>query len=471
MDRFVPGDRKSPPSLSFRTIILLLCCEAAFAMVFETWLGATYLTGLAGKLNIDIVLVTIITSMPWVGAFGQLFGRQIFSSRFFRDAVASCPIRGHSLKKYTVRLALAARALWFIPIGLAALWCVRAVYHDVPFPFAIWFLTVTITATAAGLIGSFSGVAWNSWMRTLVPGRFHSRFFGLRNRYIMVSLAAANLVACLFINYTSKGLPLGFFGLAAAAVIAAMASTYLLARVPDSKTSLEPLSRDPFLLPLSDKAFRKVLIFGALFNGAIFFNSPYFSYYFTRDLGVSLSTIAAWGAVTNFGNFIAAAYWARRCDGEKSILRTLAIGGYVVSLSPLAYVFPNAQAVYWVAPLEYLLNGMAWAGYTIALTTLVFQKCPPGKSTSYFSLYAAASGLAGAAGTFLGGHTARLLEHHGGFRSLWVIGTVARIAVLWALLPALRSIPTQQGDRRKRSFWRFVVPKPQEARYSKPNIT
>jgi hypothetical protein len=55
----------------------------------------------------------------------------------------------------------------------------------------------------------------------------------------------------------------------------------------------------------------------------------------------------------------------------------------------------------------------------------------------YFSLYMAATGLTGAACTFLGGHLSVWLAPWGGFRALWVVGVALRLSVVWLLIPRL----------------------------------
>jgi hypothetical protein len=77
-----------------------------------------------------------------------------------------------------------------------------------------------------------------------------------------------------------------------------------------------------------------------------------------------------------------------------------------------------------------------YSGFVIAQMKLLLKSGTHGPSSSYFSTYAAFCGLSGALCAFLGGQLANLLELHGGFRALWVIGSLARLgAVLFFCWP------------------------------------
>ncbi len=55
-------------------LLTLLCWEAAFAVAYETWIGPTYINGLAGELGLDLKWVAFLAAVPWLGALGQIAG-------------------------------------------------------------------------------------------------------------------------------------------------------------------------------------------------------------------------------------------------------------------------------------------------------------------------------------------------------------------------------------------------------------
>jgi len=410
----------------FRTILYYLCLEAGLAMAYDSWLGTTYLSGLAGQMGVDLSVVAVLNALPFIGSIGQLGGLKLMA-------------RFTSVRRYTLALACFARAIWLIPFICGAIWGFQAFKTNTPFPATLWFKVVTIVALVAGLAASLSGTGWNSWMRALIPSHFQPKFFGLRHRYIMGTLIGANLIAFVLISKTWHGLHLGFFILGIFALSSAALSTFLLSRVPNalSKKDSPPSTTRTmrWYEPLQDQTFRRVLIFGASFHGAVNLCSSYFSYFFTKELHIPLSTIAFWTCLTNLGNFLAAAYWARHAGRAASLPKILRNSGIYVAAAPLFYALPTA-ALFVIAPLEYFVNGLAWSGYTIAMTTLLFRSCPPKQCASYFALYAATCGLSGAMGTLLGGKIAFWLAPWGGFRALWILGSTARFGILYFFLPA-----------------------------------
>jgi len=391
-------------------------------MAYETWVGPTYLSGLAGELGVGVGVVALITSLPWIGSIGQLIGAWAYG-------------RTLSVKSYTLRLALAARALWILPLFFAAYWGFSGVSDSLgSFPTYRWFIVVAAVSCSSSLLASSSAVAWMSWMRGLIPSSFHGRFFGFRQRYVMGALIIANLLAAMWVGWKPQGYWIGYAVICTLALISALMSTWLLSKVPDVKISTSVADRKLDLwAPLRDPRFRDVLFFGAMFHGAIQLAGPYFPYYFTKELGIPMSSIALWITLTNLGCFIAAGAWGKKLDRSQNPISIIWWMGHLVALSPLPYLFSSADTIRWIAPVEYFFNGMAWTGYWLAMTSLLFRSCPEGKNAAYFSVYTAACGVAGAFGTFVGGNLAQALTQYGGFRALWAIAAIARLTVLWSL--------------------------------------
>src|SRR4051812_17796334 len=117
-------DRQNTPR-SFKVVFSLLCWEGAFATAYETWVGPIYLSGLAGEMKIKLSLLVMLTSLPWIGAMGQVLGFFVFE-------------RFHSVKKYTLFVASLARSLWTVPALLGLFWGWQSFTKNVPFPVENW---------------------------------------------------------------------------------------------------------------------------------------------------------------------------------------------------------------------------------------------------------------------------------------------------------------------------------------------
>ena len=410
----------------------LLYLEGAFAIAFETWVGPTYLSGLAGELGVSVLCVSLITSAAWIGAVGQLLGAWAFE-------------RVPSYKRYTIGVASAARGLWVLPVFLAAFWTYRLRTYGEAFPTERWFMLTAFVAAGAALFGASSGSAWNSWVRALVPEEIRGRFFGTRHRYVMGALTAAHLIALVCLDWRPGGYRAGFALLGAMALICAATSTLLLSRVQEAGSPSVPEGEDNqgfferIAEPLRDARFRGVVIFGAIFNGTIQLASPYFPYYFTKELHLPMSQIAAWLALTNLGCMVAAGRWGKHLDRTGDPRPVLKLTGSLLALSPLFYVFGSVGWVLTIAPIDYFSNGMIWIGFQLAMTTLLFKSIPLKRTALCFSIYSASSGLAGAVCSMLGGRIAEMLPALGGFRALWVIASCARLIAVWGLYRLLQS--------------------------------
>jgi predicted MFS family arabinose efflux permease len=249
-----------------------------------------------------------------------------------------------------------------------------------------------------------------------------------------------HFVGAILVKYKPDGNPVGYGALFAFAFLLAIASTLLLSRVPDVKKQQLPEARQrvgPIFEPLSSPAFRRLFVGAAVFNGSVQLAGPYFPYYFTRELGISMSEIAIWGALTGLGSVLTAGFWGRSIDRTREPADIMRFSAFMIALSPLAYLVTSGDIVRWYGPVEYFVNGFAWAGYQVAFSALLFRVCPPERSMVYFSLFTAFSGFCAGVGAFLGGKLAIWLGDYGGFRTLWCLTAALRLSVVFFLLSRL----------------------------------
>ena len=333
------------PKKGLRTAVLFLCWEGAFAMAYETWIGPAYLAGMAGELGVNVRFVALVTALPFIGSMGQLISVWALH-------------RLTSVKRYTLALALAARALWILPPLFALLFYLHSKHQGTPFPAARWFTIIAGLACGIALLASSSGVAWNSWMLGLIPIELRGRFFGLRQRYAMGAVVVANLIGALWIGWKPHGFYAGYAVISVLAVLAAGVSTFLLSRVPDVAKTASTIRLSPqkdfwqaFLQPLRDPKFRKVVLFGAAFTGAIQIAGPYFPYFYTKELHLPMSTVAFWIVGQTVGSFLSAGFWGRRIDKIKDAVPTLFICGNLMAVSPLIYTLHNVALLRWLGPI------------------------------------------------------------------------------------------------------------------------
>jgi hypothetical protein len=259
----------------------------------------------------------------------------------------------------------------------------------------------------------------------------------------MAAVIAAHAFAVLMVGWRPQGLHLGYAVLLALALVSAGLSTYFLGRVRDvrknagSGVSSPLLTFSQILEPLRDTRFRSLVLFGAVFNGTIQLGGPFFPYYFTRELHLPLSTISFWTILTNLGWFVASVHWGKSADGKRRLGMPFWGALHLIALSPAFYIFASPEMALRIGPIDYFTNGIFWAGYNLVFTTLLLEACPPTRCGTYYSVYAACNGLAGAIGSLVGGQLALILIPFGGFKALWVVTTVLRLGVIWMMYPCL----------------------------------
>ena len=238
-------------------------------------------------------------------------------------------------------------------------------------------------------------------------------------------------------GWAPGGYPVGYGFLLVCALVCAAISTFLLSRVPDTDFGGMKAARSSWLEqvrePLRDTGFRRLILFNAIFQGTIQLAGPYFPYYFTSELHIPMRSVAFWTVLTNLGWFAAATFWGRRVDRVGGSRPAFRLTTNFIALSPLFYVFSSAATVSRIAPFDYFMNGMAWAGYILVYTKLQLERSPRGKCASYFAVGAVATAIASAFGNLLGGQIALWLQPYGGFRALFLIATFARFGVVWGL--------------------------------------
>jgi len=421
---------KGSGSGNHRKLFHLLWWESIFATAFDTWIHPTFLSGLAGELKIPLGIVSVIAAIPWIGATGQIVGAWAFE-------------RSHSVKVYVLGVASLGRALWIFPLLLAAWWGYGSYFLRHPFPVIQWFIWLALSACCSSLLANASANAWMYWMRNLIPSRLQGRFFGTRQQFTTSAFLIGSVIAAYLVGWIPQGYRVGSALLGAFALISGTISIFLHSRVRDfpilrsvehSRRSLIKILKEPVL----DPDFREFLFFGAAFNGVIQLCGSYYPYYFTKELHIPMSTIAFWIGITNLGSFCASNYWGKKVDQSRNLPDILWTTGHVVAFTPLLYFFFNQKGlIQTIAPIEYFLSGLAWSGFALAQTKLLFQLSPPNEGATYFSVYAVVCGLSGAICTFLGGQIAQFFAPWGGFRVLWLLGSVARLGVLRALCKPL----------------------------------
>lgn len=258
------------------------------------------------------------------------------------------------------------------------------------------------------LLEFFGLVAMLSWFADLAPLRIRGRFFGRRQRWMLVGQATAMLSAALFaytwqqahpqsprwIAYAMTALLGVGFMLAALGPLAAMPA------VRRSQAYVPQVTLGQLVIPLADRRFLRLLGFGCWFS---FFNGLTQSAQFTypaRALGLGLPEMLGLQTGMRLGQLAASPRLGRLADrwGNKPVMLVCLP---LVASGLLFYAGASPAAPWWIAGAWVLW--IAYAGINVAQPNLLLKLARPDMNTAYIATFQALTDLSAALSTLLGG--------------------------------------------------------------------
>lgn len=263
--------------------------------------------------------------------------------------------------------------------------------------------------------GTISGVAWNPWVRDLIPDNRLSSYMATRLALTTGIGAVLGLIAGFGVDYyQARYEPVGifsfYFGLGG---LAGLVGVYFISRVPEPRLHHNPnISLLSLLIePIRDRNYRQLLIFLGSWNFAVNFAAPFFTVYLLQRLQLSMTVIVTLSVLSQAVNVLFFRLWGRLAERftYKSVLvETGPLFILTFVLWPLTS-FGNWHA-FTIAALIfiYALTGMSTAGVQLCTGNLAMKLAPRGKATAYLAINALTSGVAATFAPLLGGLAATL---------------------------------------------------------------
>lgn len=288
---------------------------------------------------------------------------------------------------------------------------------------AVPFIPDPRTATAVLLgaallhygVNAASACSWNSWIRDLIPPEKLGRFSSRRGLYGTIVSAVATIAAAGALAAAAGSEAAGdriFSGLYIAGFVFGLISTFALAQVPEPRMAAKslgaPLGR-LLLEPLKHTNFRNMLRYVASWQFAVNLATPFFTVYFVRELGFSMSFVLLLAVLSQLANAAVVRGWGRLSDrfANKSVL-TLASPLFLLSIAGIAFtneIGSEAGRGAWLIALH-LLMGAAGAGVGLAAGNIVMKLSPAHAATSYMATNALVSAIAAGTAPIVGGWAA-----------------------------------------------------------------
>jgi Na+/melibiose symporter-like transporter len=339
----------------------------------------------------------------------------------------------------------------------------------------VWWIIGLMAAS--NLLGAVAGVAWLTWIKSLVPANRLVPFFGQRNLVntalsFFVCLAAGALIDALNGGGGSQ-LP-GFIAVFAVAMACGLIGVAILSRIPAAEPSTTTSLREPFAktltLPLGEGNFRRVVMFYATWNFAVNVAAPFFPVYFLQKLGLPIWYVVALSTLSSLAGMAANNFWTRVAHrfGMKPVVLVATLGD---AFFPLWLIFINAEWS-WVLLIVHV-SGIFNAPLALGPDSFVLKLAPERSASSYMAVFRAVVGPATALAAILGGWLAGAIISTdslantmalGGLKIVFLLSCAGRLASLALLmrvhepgaLPIHRIVAVVARARRRASFLRLA---------------
>jgi MFS family permease len=332
--------------------------------------------------------------------------------------LAAIPLLTQVLQAPTVKLVERLRRRRLISVsGVFIARLALPIYASVPF--------ITDRDVAAGVLlaaallhyglNAMSACSWNSWMRDLLPPDRLGQFFSRRGLYGTGVSAIATIAAAIALDAAQGSQRTGDWIFASLYLVGfgfGLISTGFLAMVPEPRmppaVHMAPLHR-MLIEPLKDRNFRSMLRYLASWQFAVNLATPFFTVYFVRELGFSMSFVLVLTVISQFANIAVVRGWGSLSDRftNKSVL-SVATPLFILCIAGMAFASEfessTGRAAYLI--LLHIVMGAAGAGVGIASGNIVLKLSPSGAATSYMATNALISAVAAGTAPMIGGWAA-----------------------------------------------------------------
>jgi len=387
-----------------RTLKLSIAEGALYTIAFNATQGFVYST-LALHYDFSPILLSIVAVLPSTAQIIQFFTPLIY--RFIP-----------SKHKAIFWSALIARTV-FILIPIAMLMNIKNKFI-IAIPFFIF-----------SILNSIVGSLWTSAMKNIVPEKERSRYFGFRNTVSTF----AGLIAWVFYSIILQYLPrkLGLLIVYSVSAVLFIVTAYLLKlhNIPETQVAEYGL-----LMPfksLKNRRFRKFLAFVFVWNFAIQFAGPFFSYFEVSQIKVPYSYLGIVNIINSLLSMFLYSLYGKVAPklGEKNMIRY----GITLALAiPLIYSFMNTNNYKWLLVIDVIISALAWSAINLCYFTLLLEITDE-PSEIYISMQAFVAGIASLIASYLGGLVLNTIKDtrifiFTGYNILFLIAFVLRLYAL-----------------------------------------
>jgi len=398
--------------------------DGALSAVMGSLAGGMFLMGFAIKiLKATPQQIGILAALPMFANLVQIFGSIIIEKTGKKKLLCFVSI-------------FINRILWILIILLP--FAIFAPLAD----WRVWILVGIIAVSS--LFGSLAGVSWLAWMSDIVPDNIRGSYFGKRN---MIASACGMVVVLLggkFITMWEKQFgetnPFGFVLLFIAGLAVGIIAIFFLSRIPEAENTKKEgaggFDFKVFFKPLQDKNFFTLILFVAAWMFAIQIAAPFYGVFMIENLKVDFSTITILGTFATFATLFMMKIWGPISDklGNKPVI---IVSGWFLIIIPFLWVLAVPGKYYLSVLLAHVLSGAFMAGATLSQFNILIKLSPKEGRSVYLALFAAITGIVGAAAPIVGGSLSSMLGNFSMTISSYTISNLHVIFIISAMLQAV----------------------------------
>jgi len=319
-----------------------------------------------------------------------------------------------------------------------------------------WVILVAVVSIA-NVAANLASPPWWGWVATIIPQEIQGSFWGRRDMWTSIVVAAVLLPVTFLLDRIPAGAkPVAVLATLAAAGGMGILDILLHAAIPEPPAMAETRTgtMERVLKPVRDRRFRPWLVFISAWNFGMSLGGALCSLYFLENLGLKdnlLGGALALNVVGLVGSIFSARRMGRLVD-RWGCRRILLIGHLGWALLPLFWLLATPRtAVLWLS-IQSVVSGVFATAASNAGMKLVTRFPPPEDSPMYVAVSNSMANIAGGIGAFAAGSFLQLM---GGwtapvgrltlsaFPLLFLASFLLRLACALALIPRVR----EQGMR------------------------
>ncbi len=364
--------------------------DGSLSAIMGSLCGGIFLIGFVLKvLEADAGKIGIIASLPMFANLIQFMGSYIIEKT------------GKSKLLCLLSISL-SRILWLLIILLP--FKIFSPLDD----YRIWVVVAVIGVSS--LFSSLSGVAWVSWMSNLVPDKKRGSYFGKRNMVTSFSGMIFVLIGGRFLSFWENTYPDnltgGFIAIFSAGLAAGLLSLVFLGIIPEisykDKDDNSGFSLSRFTAPFRDRNFIKLILAVSVWIFAINLAAPFYGVYMINNLNINFSNLTVFATAATISTLIMMKIWGPITDrlGNKPVI--IVSSAILISVP---FIWMTAVPGFYYLPVitAHILSGAFMAGAGLSQFNILIKLSPQSGRSAYLALYAAVTGLIGAAAPISGG--------------------------------------------------------------------